>query len=95
MVHSIFCQFVTFLPYFYSFLREKQEKGNFSPLINFYLGEQGANLSGGQKQRISLARAIYSNRDIYLLDDPLSAMDQHVGTRLFEDVIRGETEKRK
>jgi ABC-type phosphate transport system ATPase subunit len=39
------------------------------------IGESGVNLSGGQKQRISLARAVYSNADIYLLDDPLSAVD--------------------
>lgn len=53
------------------------------------IGEQGANLSGGQKQRVSLARALYSNRDIYLLDDPLSAMDQHVSTLIFDEAIRG------
>ena len=43
------------------------------------IGEKGINLSGGQKQRVSLARAVYSNRDVYLLDDPLSAVDAHVG----------------
>lgn len=43
------------------------------------IGERGVNLSGGQKQRISLARALYSKRDIYILDDPLSAVDAHVG----------------
>ena len=43
------------------------------------IGERGVNLSGGQKQRISLARALYSDRDIYILDDPLSAVDSHVG----------------
>ncbi|XP_064080545.1 multidrug resistance-associated protein 1-like [Macrobrachium nipponense] len=43
------------------------------------IGEKGINLSGGQKQRISLARAVYSDADIYLLDDPLSAVDSHVG----------------
>ena len=48
---------------------------------------QGINLSGGQKQRISLARAVYSNADIYLLDDPLSAVDSHVGKHIFEKVI--------
>ncbi|KAI1235931.1 hypothetical protein IHE44_0002024 [Lamprotornis superbus] len=41
------------------------------------IGERGANLSGGQRQRISLARALYSDRDIYILDDPLSALDAH------------------
>ncbi|XP_068685996.1 multidrug resistance-associated protein 1-like [Montipora foliosa] len=51
------------------------------------IGERGINLSGGQKQRISLARAVYFNADIYLLDDPLSAVDAHVGRKLFRDVI--------
>lgn len=50
-------------------------------------GFQGVNLSGGQKQRISLARAAYQDRDIYLLDDPLSAVDAHVKQHLFEKVI--------
>lgn len=48
---------------------------------------QGINLSGGQKQRVSLARAVYSSADVYLLDDPLSAVDAHVGKHLFERVI--------
>lgn len=43
------------------------------------IGEKGINLSGGQKQRVSLARACYNNSDIYILDDPLSAVDSHVG----------------
>ncbi|CAG2120870.1 unnamed protein product, partial [Medioppia subpectinata] len=51
------------------------------------IGEKGINLSGGQKQRVSLARAVYSNADIYLLDDPLSAVDAHVGRHLFDKVI--------
>uniref|UniRef100_A0A8B9JZP1 ABC-type glutathione-S-conjugate transporter n=1 Tax=Astyanax mexicanus TaxID=7994 RepID=A0A8B9JZP1_ASTMX len=51
------------------------------------IGEKGINLSGGQKQRVSLARAVYSSADIYLLDDPLSAVDAHVGKHLFEKVI--------
>uniref|UniRef100_A0A669EPS9 Canalicular multispecific organic anion transporter 1 n=1 Tax=Oreochromis niloticus TaxID=8128 RepID=A0A669EPS9_ORENI len=51
------------------------------------IGEKGINLSGGQKQRVSLARATYSQADIYLLDDPLSAVDSHVGKHLFEKVI--------
>ncbi|KAI1286714.1 ATP-binding cassette sub-family C member 3 [Halotydeus destructor] len=51
------------------------------------IGEKGINLSGGQKQRISLARAVYASRDIYLLDDPLSAVDSHVGKHIFDEVI--------
>ncbi|KRY48044.1 Multidrug resistance-associated protein 1 [Trichinella britovi] len=51
------------------------------------IGEKGVNLSGGQRQRISLARAVYQNADIYLLDDPLSAVDSHVGQHIFENII--------
>ncbi|OWK61874.1 Multidrug resistance-associated protein 1 [Lonchura striata] len=51
------------------------------------IGEKGVNLSGGQKQRVSLARAVYCNADVYLLDDPLSAVDAHVGKHIFEKVI--------
>ena len=51
------------------------------------IGERGMTISGGQKQRLSLARALYSDADIYLLDDPLSAVDQQVGRILFEDCI--------
>ncbi|KAK7026477.1 Canalicular multispecific organic anion transporter 1 [Halocaridina rubra] len=51
------------------------------------IGEKGINLSGGQKQRISLARAAYSNADIMLLDDPLSAVDAHVGRHIFQNLI--------
>ncbi|XP_019629882.1 PREDICTED: multidrug resistance-associated protein 5-like [Branchiostoma belcheri] len=52
------------------------------------IGERGINLSGGQKQRISLARALYADRDIYLLDDPLSAVDAHVGEHIFRHYIK-------
>ena len=48
------------------------------------IGERGINLSGGQKQRIQLARAIYQEADIYMLDDIFSAVDAHTGTELFE-----------
>ena len=51
------------------------------------IGEKGINLSGGQKQRVSLARAVYSNADIYMLDDPLSAVDSHVGKYIFDNII--------
>ena len=48
---------------------------------------QGVNMSGGQKQRLSLARAVYHNADIFLMDDPLSAVDSHVGKHIFNKVI--------
>jgi len=51
------------------------------------IGEKGINLSGGQKQRINLARALYSDADLYLLDDSLSAVDAHVGQHIFSAVI--------
>uniref|UniRef100_A0A669AWH1 Multidrug resistance-associated protein 1 n=1 Tax=Oreochromis niloticus TaxID=8128 RepID=A0A669AWH1_ORENI len=51
------------------------------------IGEKGVNLSGGQKQRVSLARAVYCDRAVYLLDDPLSAVDAHVGKHIFDQVI--------
>lgn len=53
------------------------------------IGERGVNLSGGQQQRINLARAIYANRDVILMDDPLSAVDAHVGRHMFEHAICG------
>lgn len=51
------------------------------------IGEKGINLSGGQKQRISLARAVYSDADIMVFDDVLSAVDAHVATHIFEKCI--------
>ncbi|KAI9345359.1 P-loop containing nucleoside triphosphate hydrolase protein [Obelidium mucronatum] len=52
------------------------------------IGERGINLSGGQKQRISLARAIYSDADLFFFDDPLSALDAHVGKHIFNKVLK-------
>ena len=51
------------------------------------IGERGINISGGQKARISLARAIYSDADIYLFDDPLSAVDPAVANSIFTDTV--------
>ena len=51
------------------------------------VGEKGITLSGGQKARISLARALYNGANLYLLDDPLSAVDTHVGEHLFHECI--------
>ncbi|KAG5324821.1 L259 protein, partial [Pseudoatta argentina] len=59
------------------------------------VGERGVSLSGGQRARINLARAVYADADIYLMDDPLSAVDAHVGKHIFEKCIdkylRGKT----
>ncbi|XP_058074514.1 ABC transporter C family member 3-like [Magnolia sinica] len=53
------------------------------------IGERGINLSGGQKQRIQIARALYQDADIYLFDDPFSAVDAHTGTHLFKECLLG------
>ena len=60
---------------------------NFVKGENTVIGERGVNISGGQKARISLARAIYSDADIYLLDDPLSAVDPEVAGKIFNECI--------
>lgn len=52
------------------------------------IGKRGSTLSGGQKARLALARALYSNADIYILDDILSAVDAHVGSFLFSMTIK-------
>ncbi len=56
--------------------------------INTKLGDAGSNLSGGQKSRIALARALYSERDIVLLDDPLSSLDASVSRHVFDQAIK-------
>ena len=48
------------------------------------IGENGINLSGGQKQRVSIARAVYRKADVYLFDDPLSALDSHTSNHVFD-----------
>lgn len=50
------------------------------------IGERGVNISGGQKQRVSMARAVYSNSDVYIFDDPLSALDAHVAQQVLYNV---------
>lgn len=62
---------------------------NFPHGDNTWIGENGINLSGGQKARLNLARAVYSNADIFLLDDPLSAVDAHVGREINDKCING------
>lgn len=56
---------------------------------NTIVGERGVTLSGGQRARVALARAVYLDADIYLLDDPLSAVDAKVGRFIFDNCIRG------
>jgi ATP-binding cassette, subfamily C (CFTR/MRP), member 1 len=63
---------------------ERMSKG-----VDTVIGERGINISGGQKARISLARAVYSNADIYLLDDPLSAVDPHVASAIYNQCVLG------
>ncbi|XP_053202213.1 multidrug resistance-associated protein 1-like [Panonychus citri] len=55
------------------------------------IGEKGINLSGGQKQRVSLARACYSDSNLFILDDPLSAVDAHVAQHIFKKVLSSKT----
>ncbi|EPS73599.1 hypothetical protein M569_01152, partial [Genlisea aurea] len=52
------------------------------------IGERGVNISGGQKQRVSMARAVYSDADVYIFDDPLSALDAHVARQVFNNCVK-------
>ncbi|KAJ3123054.1 Multidrug resistance-associated protein 1 [Physocladia obscura] len=67
----------------------KKDLTSFPAGIGTQIGEKGINLSGGQKARIALARAITKNPDVYILDDPLSALDAHVSKDIFDGTIRG------
>lgn len=58
------------------------------------IGEKGINLSGGQKARVSLARAVYADREIYLMDDPISALDASVRQKIIENVIFGKLKEK-
>lgn len=65
----------------------KKDLEHFSHGDQTIIGDRGINLSGGQKQRVQLARALYQDADIYLLDDPFSAVDAHTGSELFKEYI--------
>jgi ABC-type multidrug transport system fused ATPase/permease subunit len=65
----------------------RDDLGMFKNGANTFIGEKGVNLSGGQRARISLARALYSDADVYLLDDPLSAVDANVAKRLYDESV--------
>ncbi|OAD54195.1 hypothetical protein WN48_08258 [Eufriesea mexicana] len=67
----------------------KRDVDSFTHKDRTMVGERGINLSGGQRARINLARALYIDADIYLLDDPLSAVDTHVGSRIVDECICG------
>ncbi|XP_053692755.1 ATP-binding cassette sub-family C member 3-like [Sabethes cyaneus] len=55
--------------------------------LDTMIGEKGITVSGGQKQRISLARAVYQNADLYLLDDPLSSVDEEVSNHIYSKLF--------
>ena len=65
----------------------KYDLDNFEGKDLTEIGEKGVNLSGGQKVRVSLARMVYSNPDIYLFDDPISALDANVGKKIMKELI--------
>lgn len=73
----------------------EQDLETFSHGDQTYIGERGVNLSGGQKARVSLARAFYSQSDIYLLDDPFAALDSRVARDIFDRVIKSKLAKNK
>ncbi|KAI8612179.1 P-loop containing nucleoside triphosphate hydrolase protein [Chytriomyces sp. MP71] len=72
-----------------------KDLNSFPSGIKTHIGEKGINLSGGQKARIALARTIATNPDVFVLDDPLSALDAHVSKAIFEEAIKGDAMKGK
>mmetsp|Transcript_105629 Transcript_105629/g.227676 ORF Transcript_105629/g.227676 Transcript_105629/m.227676 type:complete len:87 (+) Transcript_105629:294-554(+) len=66
----------------------KEDINNFQNGIHTEIGEKGINMSGGQKSRISIARALYRDADVYLLDDPLSSLDSHTHRLIMSQVIQ-------
>jgi ABC-type multidrug transport system ATPase subunit len=73
-------------------IKASELASDFSELVhgeNTMIGDKGMTISGGQKQRISIARALYSQADIVIFDDPLSAVDAHVGNKLFFEAVNG------
>eukprot|EP00931_Biecheleriopsis_adriatica_P089753 TRINITY_DN63837_c0_g1_i1.p1 TRINITY_DN63837_c0_g1~~TRINITY_DN63837_c0_g1_i1.p1 ORF type:complete len:1348 (-),score=274.07 TRINITY_DN63837_c0_g1_i1:64-3729(-) len=62
-----------------------EDLAQFKDKDNTEIGERGITISGGQKQRVAIARAAYSRSDVFIFDDPLSAMDAHVGRQVFEN----------
>lgn len=66
----------------------KEDLDNLVDGDNTEIGERGINLSGGQKARVNLARAVYANANILMLDDPLAALDQYVSQKVFEECIK-------
>jgi ATP-binding cassette, subfamily C (CFTR/MRP), member 4 len=66
----------------------KKDLDGFSQKENTIIGERGVTLSGGQRSRLSVARAVYANADLYLLDDPLSALDTKTSRHLFEECFK-------
>ncbi|KAK1668174.1 hypothetical protein QYE76_056333 [Lolium multiflorum] len=67
----------------------KKDLENFPLGDQTVIGERGINLSGGQKQRVQIARALYQDPDIYLFDDPFSAVDAHTGSHIFKECLLG------
>ena len=61
--------------------------------VETVIGEDGVNLSGGQKVRLNIARALYSQADIIIMDDPLSALDLHVGEQIMKHTILKEVKQ--